>query len=129
MTNLDLNCVWATVCESEMDSKENMKPLLNVNSRAQIFTYLSGILRGHAALRHQLHGLSAQAHSTACSNGNGYNGERVFVHPFRPIGREFVTSHLLEKWMDRMCAAVHILYIHFSRMCVATQSCAKVLRI
>ena len=26
--------MWATVCESEMDSKENMKPLLNVNSRA-----------------------------------------------------------------------------------------------
>ena len=38
-------------------------------------------------------------------------------------------SNILEKWKDKMCEAVHILSIHISKMCGATQFCAKVVRI
>ena len=39
--------------------------------------------------------------------------------------QDCVDSNILEKWKDRMCAAVHILSILFSRMCVATQPLNK----
>ena len=35
---------------------------------------------------------------------------------------------MVDKWRDRMCTPTHILSLHFSRICEATQSCAKVIR-